>query len=261
MGTDTPLTERRRWIALIVLCFGQLMLVLDTTVVNVALPAIQRDLHVAPASLAWVINAYLITFAGFLLFAGRLGDLIGRKRVFIGGLVLFTLASAACGFSQSIAILIAARLLQGVAAAGTGAVIVAIIAATFTGAQRAKAIGVFMFAFASGGSIGLLAGGVLTQTLGWHWIFFINLPIAALIIPLAQVLIEHHEGIGLDNGIDWPGAVLITAAVMLGCYAIVEASPHGWTSTVTLGGGASSARATLAPDTLWERKIRSSISG
>jgi EmrB/QacA subfamily drug resistance transporter len=229
---------RRRWIALVVLCLGQLMIVLDVTVVNVALPSIQRDLHFSAASLAWVINGYLITFAGFLLLAGRLGDLLGRKRVFISGLVLFTAASALCGASQSETMLIAARLLQGVGGALTGSVIVAIITASFPRPPyQAKAMAVFAFTAAAGGSIGLLAGGVLTQALSWHWIFFVNLPIGICAVPLGQLLIEPHEGIGLGDGVDVLGAVLITAALMVGSYAIVEASTRGWSSTVTLGGG------------------------
>jgi EmrB/QacA subfamily drug resistance transporter len=252
--TASPAVERRRWIALLVLCLGQLMIVLDVTVVNVALPSIQRDLHFAPASLAWVINAYLITFAGFLLLAGRLGDLIGRKRVFVTGLVTFTAASALCGASQSSAMLIAARLVQGVGGALTGAVIVAIIAASFPGPpHQAKAMGVFSFTAAAGGAIGLLAGGALTQALSWHWIFFINVPIGLVVVPLAVALIEPHEGLGLDNGVDILGAVLVTAALMLGSYAIVEAATHGWGSAVTLGGGAG-ALALLALFIVWETR-------
>ena len=230
---------RRQWIALVVLCLGQLMIVLDVTVVNVALPSIQRDLHFSSSSLAWVINAYLITFAGFLLLAGRLGDLLGRKRVFISGLATFTAASALCGASQSEAMLIVARLLQGIGGAMTGSVIVAIIASSFPGPpHQAKAMGVFSFTAAAGGSIGLLAGGALTQALSWHWIFFVNVPIGIVAVPLAVLLIEPHAGLGLRHGLDVLGAVLITAALMVGSYAIVEAAPHGWGSTVTLGGGA-----------------------
>jgi len=236
-GASTAIT-RRRWVALVVLCFGQLMIVLDTTIVQVALPSIQRDLHFSSASLAWVINAYLVTFAGFLLLAGRLGDLMGRKRVFITGLVMFTAASALCGASQSAAMLVAARLLQGVAAATTTAVILAIIAASFDGRQRTQAIGIATFTAIAGASLGLLVGGGLTQALGWHWIFFVNVPIGIIVLPLAQLFIEPHEGIGFGDAIDWLGAVLITASLMIGSYAIVEASNHGWASFVTLGGGA-----------------------
>ena len=232
-----PAVERRRWIALVVLCLGQLMIVLDVTVVNVALPSIQRDLHFSHASLAWVINAYLITFAGFLLLAGRLGDLLGRKRVFITGLIVFTAASALCGAAQSEATLIAARLLQGVGGAMTGSVIVAIIAASFPGPpHQAKAMGIFSFTAAAGGSLGLIAGGALTQALSWHWIFFINVPIGIVAVLLGIALIEPHEGLGLGRGIDALGAVLITLALMVGSYAIVEAATRGWGSAVTLGG-------------------------
>jgi EmrB/QacA subfamily drug resistance transporter len=214
------------------------MIVLDVTVVNVALPSIQRDLHFSAAALAWVINGYLITFAGFLLLAGRLGDLLGRKRVFVWGLVVFTAASALCGASQSEGMLIGARLLQGVGGAMTGSVIVAIITASFPGPpHQAKAMAVFAFTAAAGGSIGLVAGGALTQALSWHWIFLVNVPIGICAVPLGQVLIEPHQGIGLGDGLDVLGAVLITAALMVGSYAIVEASTRGWGSTVTLGGG------------------------
>jgi EmrB/QacA subfamily drug resistance transporter len=231
-------SERRRWIALVVLCLGQLMIVLDVTIVVVALPAIQRELHFSHASLTWVINAYLITFAGFLLLAGRLGDLLGRKRVFVAGLVVFTAASALCGASQSEAMLIVARLLQGVGGAMTGAVIVAIITASFPAPrQQAQALGAFAFTAAAGGSVGLLLSGVLTQALSWHWIFLVNVPIGIFVIPLAVMLIEPHRGLGVVGGVDALGAILITAALMVGSYAIVEASPQGWTSGVTLGGG------------------------
>jgi EmrB/QacA subfamily drug resistance transporter len=233
-----PVGERRRWIALAVLCLGQLMIVLDVTIVVVALPAIQRELHFSHASLAWVINAYLITFAGLLLFAGRLGDLLGRKRVFIAGLVVFTAASALCGASQSEAMLIIARLLQGVGGALTGAVIVAIISSSFPAPrQQAHALGAFAFTGAAGGSLGLLLSGILTQELSWHWIFLVNVPIGIVVIPLAIILIEPHRGLGVVGGVDALGAILITAALMVGSYAIVEASTHGWTSAVTLGGG------------------------
>ncbi len=232
---------RRRWIALVVLCLGQLMIVLDSTIVNVALPSIQHDLHFTQASLTWVVNAYLITFGSFLLLAGRLGDLIGRKRVFIGGLGLFTLASALCGLADDQTLLIAARFLQGVGGAVCSSVIIAIIVTEFPGKQeQAKAMGVFAFVASAGGSIGLLAGGVLTQSIDWHWIFFINLPIGVLTIVLGLALIEENEGIGLSQGVDVLGSVLITAAMMLGVFAIVESSTYGWGSSHTIGFGAAS---------------------
>ena len=238
MADPARVGDRRRWIALVVLCLGQLMIVLDVTIVVVALPAIQRELHFSHASLAWVINSYLVTFAGFLLLAGRLGDLLGRKRVFVAGLVVFTAASALCGASQSEAMLIVARLLQGVGGAMTGAVIVAIISASFPSPrQQAQALGAFAFTGAAGGSLGLLLSGVLTQTLSWHWIFLVNVPIGIVVIPLAVILIEPHRGLGVLDGVDALGAVLITASLMVGSYVIVGASTRGWGSAVTLGGG------------------------
>jgi EmrB/QacA subfamily drug resistance transporter len=247
--------DRRRWIALVVLCLGQLMIVLDSTIVNVALPSIQHDLHFTQANLTWVVNAYLITFGSFLLLAGRLGDLIGRKRVFIGGLVLFTVASAMCGLADSQALLIGARFLQGIGGAVCSSVIIAIIVTEFPGRQeQAKAMGVFAFVASAGGSIGLLAGGVLTQSIDWHWIFFINVPIGMLTIMLGLALIEENEGIGLGQGVDVLGSILITAAMMLGVYAIVESSTYGWGSTRTLGFGAA-AIALIGAFVLLEAKI------
>ena len=180
-------SDRRRWIALIVLCVGQLMIVLDATVVNVALPTIQRELHFSQASLAWVINAYLITFGGLLLLAGRFGDLVGPKKVFISGLSAFTVASAICGFSQGQGELIAARFVQGAAAAMVAATILGLLVTTFPEPrEKVKAMGVYAFVASAGGAIGLLVGGALTQEVSWHWIFFINLPIgvAALVAGL-----------------------------------------------------------------------------
>jgi EmrB/QacA subfamily drug resistance transporter len=233
--------ERRRWIALGVLCLGQLMMVLDATIVNVALPAIQRDLHFTQSNLTWVLNGYLITFGGLLLLAGRMGDLVGRKKVFLTGLVLFTAASVLCGVADSQAMLIGARLLQGVGGAVASSVILAIIVTEFPGtAERAKAMGVYAFVSAGGGSIGLLAGGALTQSLDWHWIFFVNVPIGALALVLGWMLIDENEGIGLAGGVDVLGSVLITLATMLGAFAIVKSTEYGLLSARTLGiGGAS----------------------
>ena len=232
-------SSRRRWIALVVLCLGQLMIVLDATIVNVALPAIQGDLHFTQASLTWVVNAYLIAFGSFLLLAGRLGDLVGRKKVFIGGLVLFTLASALCGLADSQGLLIAARFLQGIGGAVASSVIIAIIVTEFPAQpEQAKAMGVFAFVASAGGSIGLLAGGVLTHALNWHWIFFINLPIGLAAIGLGLVLVEENKGKGLREGVDILGSVLITAAMMLGVYTIVKTGDYGWGSARTLGFGA-----------------------
>jgi EmrB/QacA subfamily drug resistance transporter len=231
--------DRRRWAALVALCLGQLMIVLDVTIVNVALPSIQRDLGFSQANLAWVVNAYLISFGGLLLLAGRFGDLLGRKRVFLSGLVLFTVASAACGLASSQAMLVGARFVQGIGGAVTSAVILAIIATSFTDAsERAKAMGVFAAVAAAGGSIGVLAGGVLTQALDWQWIFIVNVPVGIAAWVLGSRLIEEHEGIGLREGVDVPGAVLITGAVMLIVYTIVRTEEYGWGSLHTIGLGA-----------------------
>jgi EmrB/QacA subfamily drug resistance transporter len=233
--------ERRRWIALAVLCLGQLMMVLDATIVNVALPSIQRDLHFTQANLTWVIDGYLITFGGFLLLAGRFGDLVGRKKVFLSGLVLFVVASILCGVADSQAMLIGARLLQGVGGAIASSVILAIIVTEFPQkTEQAKAMGMYAFVSAGGGSIGLLAGGALTQSLSWHWIFFVNVPIGVVALILGSVLIEENEGIGLAGGVDVLGSILITLATMLGAFAIVKSSEYGLLSARTLGvGGAS----------------------
>jgi EmrB/QacA subfamily drug resistance transporter len=233
--------ERRRWIALAVLCLGQLMMVLDATIVNVALPSIQHDLHFSQGNLTWVLNGYLITFGGFLLLAGRIGDLVGRKKVFLAGLVLFTAASVLCGLAGSQGMLIAARLLQGVGGAVASSVILAIIVTEFPHArEQARAMGVYAFVSAGGGSIGLLAGGALTQSLDWHWIFFVNVPIGALAFVLGSALIAENDGIGLRGGIDVLGSVLMTAATMLGAFAIVKSSDYGLLSARTLGTGGGS---------------------
>jgi EmrB/QacA subfamily drug resistance transporter len=233
--------QRRRWIALIVLCLGQLMMVLDATIVNVALPSIQHDLHFTQSNLTWVINGYLITFGGVLLLAGRMGDLVGRKKVFLAGLTLFTVASVLCGAAASQATLIAARLLQGVGGGVASSVILAIIVTEFPQrVQQTKAMGMYAFVSAGGGSIGLLAGGALTQSLSWHWIFFVNVPIGAAAIALGSVLIAENKGIGLAGGVDVLGSILITAATMLGAFAIVKSTEYGLLSARTLGvGGAS----------------------
>src|SRR5690348_10555404 len=191
-ATTTPTTsESNRWLALYVLCAGMLMIVLDATIVNVALPSIQDDLGFSQSALAWVVNAYLIAFGGLLLLAGRLGDLISRRKVFLAGLAVFTLASLACGTAQSQEWLVAARFVQGAGGAMTSAVILGMIVTMFPEPrEQAKAIGVYSFVASAGGSIGLLAGGVLTQSLDWHWIFFVNLPIGIITAVLALRLIE-----------------------------------------------------------------------
>jgi EmrB/QacA subfamily drug resistance transporter len=206
--------------------------------VNVALPSMQRDLGFSQANLAWVIDAYLIAFGSFLLLGGRLGDLFGRKRMFLGGLVLFTLASAACGLSDSQVLLIVARFIQGLGGAVASAAVLALLVTEFPKpAERAIAMSVYTFIVSSGGSIGLLAGGVLTQSLSWHWIFFINLPIGIVTFALGRVLISETERTGRGQGIDVLGAVLVTVSLMLGVYAIVKVTEYGWISAHTLGFG------------------------
>jgi EmrB/QacA subfamily drug resistance transporter len=230
---------RARWLALVVLCAGMLMIILDSTIVNVALPSIQADLGFSQSALAWVVNAYLIAFGGLLLLAGRLGDLIGRRRIFLAGLALFTLASLACGLAPSKETLIAARFIQGIGGAMTSAVILGMIVTMFREPrEQAKAIGVYSFIASAGASIGLLLGGVLTQAINWHWIFFVNVPIGVLTGLFALRLVRDNEGLGLRSGADGLGALLVTGALMLGVYTILEAGRHGWTSLHTLGFGA-----------------------
>jgi EmrB/QacA subfamily drug resistance transporter len=234
-------SDRSRWTALVVLCVGMLMIVLDATIVNVALPSIQDDLGFSQSSLAWVVNAYLIAFGGLLLLAGRLGDLVGRRDVFLAGLVLFTAASLVCGLAQSETMLIGARFVQGVGGAMTSAVILGMIVTMFPEpGEQAKAIGVYSFVASAGGSVGLLLGGVLTETISWHWIFFVNLPIAIVTGVFALRLLGRDRGVGVSQGADVPGALLIVGALMVGVYAIVEASTYGWGSLHTLGFGAGS---------------------
>jgi EmrB/QacA subfamily drug resistance transporter len=227
--------DRRRWLALITVCLAQLMIVLDTTIVNVALPSIQHDLHFSQSSLTWVINAFLVTFGSFLLLAGRLGDLLGRKRVFLAGLTVFTVASLLCGLADSSALLIGARFLQGVGAAMQASVILAIIVVEFPQPEeRAKAMSAYVFTAVAGGSLGLLAGGALTQLLNWHWIFFVNLPIGVFAWVAGRALIPNDRGQGLGNSIDWLGSLLVTVAMAAAVYGIVEASSDGWGSPHTL---------------------------
>jgi EmrB/QacA subfamily drug resistance transporter len=231
--------EDQRWITLVVLCAGFLMIILDQTIVNVALPSIQTDLHFSQSGLAWVVNAYLIAFGGLLLLVGRLGDLIGRRRIFMAGLAVFTSASLVCGLAESQTVLVAARFVQGIGGAMTSAVILGMIVTMFPRAsEQAKAIGVYSFVASAGGAVGLLAGGVLTQGLNWHWIFFVNLPIGAVTAFFARRLLPNDEGLGLEHGADIPGAVLLVSALMLAVYTIVEASRYSWGSLHTLGLGA-----------------------
>jgi EmrB/QacA subfamily drug resistance transporter len=253
-------TDRSRRLALYVLCVGMLMIVLDVTVVNVALPSMQDDLGFSSSSLAWVVNAYLIAFGGLLLLAGRLGDLIGRRTVFLAGLTLFTGASLLCGAAQSQEMLVAARFVQGIGGALTSAVILGMIVTMFPEPrEQAKAIGVYAFVASAGGSVGLLAGGVLTESINWHWIFFVNVPIGVATAIAARRLIPADTGLGLGNGADVPGAALITSALMLGVLTIVEpAAEDGWGSTGALVLGAASIALLLA-FVAWESRARTPL--
>src|SRR4051794_27510047 len=216
-------SDRRRWIALFVVCLGQLMIILDTTIVNVALPSIQSDLHFSQSSLTWVIDGYLITFGSLLLLAGRLGDLFGRKRVFLLGVAAFVAASMLCGIAPSGTALVVARFLQGAAAALASAVIIAIIAVEFPEPHdRAKAMSLYTFVIAGGASLGLLLGGVLTEAISWHWIFFVNLPIGAVTYFLGRALIAENEGLADRGRIDWLGSVLITASSIALIYTLIK---------------------------------------
>jgi EmrB/QacA subfamily drug resistance transporter len=237
MGKGTE--DRRRRLALYVLCVGMLMIVLDATIVNVALPTIQKDLGFSQNDLAWVVNAYLIAFGGLLLLAGRIGDLIGQRRIFLIGLGVFTGASLICAVAQSQGVLIVARFIQGVGGALTSAVILGMIVTMFPEPrEQAKAIGIYTFVAVAGGSIGLLLGGVLTESINWHWIFFVNVPIGFATALLAVRLVPDREGIGLTAGADLPGAALLTGGLMLGVYTILGVAEEGWGSSQTLGLGA-----------------------
>lgn len=239
--TPPGVSDRSRWIALVVLCVGMLMIILDSTVVNVALPVIQDDLGFSQSTLAWVVNAYLITFGGLLLLAGRLGDLVGRRRVFLAGLALFTLASMLCGLAQSQAMLIGARMLQGIGGALASSVILGMIVTMFPQPrEQAKAIGVFSFVASAGASLGLLLGGILTEAISWHWIFFINVPIGVVTFALALRVVADERGIGFGAGADAVGATLVTSALMLAVYTIVQVADHGWGATRTIVLGATS---------------------
>ncbi len=232
----TPDADRSRWMALYVLCGGMLMIVLDATIVNVALPTIQDDLGFSQNNLAWVVNAYLIAFGGLLLLAGRIGDLIGQRRIFLVGLTVFTLASLLCALSPTQEVLIAARFIQGAGGALASAVILGMIVTMFPEPrEQAKAIGIYGFVASGGSALGLLLGGVLTEAISWHWIFLVNVPVGIVVAMLARRVVEDRAGIGLDKGADLPGAALITAGVMLGVYTILQVEKEGWTSTQTLG--------------------------
>ncbi|HVH64891.1 MAG TPA: MFS transporter [Candidatus Acidoferrum sp.] len=231
-----PDPGRARWLALFILCTGFLMIVVDGTIVNVALPSIQQDLGFSQSGLAWVVNAYLIAFAGLLLLSGRLGDLVGRKQIFMSGLAVFTGASILCGLSLNQPMLIAARFVQGIGGALSSAVILGMIVTMFTEpGERARAMGIFAFIASAGASVGLLAGGLITQAVSWHWIFFVNVPIGIATALLAARFVEADLALGLGEGADWLGALLVTTALMLGVYGIVESNVYGLGSVRTLG--------------------------
>jgi EmrB/QacA subfamily drug resistance transporter len=227
---------RRKWLALIVLCLGDLLIVLDVSIVNVALPSIREDLGFSESSLAWVLNAYTLTFGGFMLLAGRLGDLYGHRRVFVLGVGLFTIASLACGLATSQELLVGARAVQGIGGAVVAAVALSLIMTLFTEpGERAKAMGVIGFVAAGGGSIGVLAGGVITDLFSWHWIFLVNVPIGIGVIAACLVLLPGGGALPAEGRLDVAGAVLVTGSLMLAVYAIVNGNEQGWTSLQTLG--------------------------
>jgi EmrB/QacA subfamily drug resistance transporter len=232
---NTTEHDRTRWLALYVLCAGMLMIVLDATIVNVALPSIQDDLDFSQNNLAWVINAYMIPFGGLLLLAGRMGDLLGQRRVFLFGLGIFTIASLLCAAAQTQEMLIGARFVQGVGGALSSAVILGMIVTMFPEpSAQAKAIGIYGFVASAGGSIGLLLGGVLTEAISWHWIFFINLPIGIGVAYMAKRLVASPQGVGLSAGADYPSAALITSSLMLGVFTILQIVEWGWFDTKTI---------------------------
>jgi len=229
-------TDRTRWLALIVLCCGDLMIVLDSTIVNVALPSIRADLGFTETSLAWVVNAYLLTFGGFLLLGGRLGDLFGHRRLFVGGIALFTVSSLACGLAGSQEVLVIARAVQGLGGAVVSAVALSLIMIMFTEpAERAKAMGVFGFVLSGGGTVGVLLGGILTDVLSWHWIFLVNVPIGVAVYLTSLRLLPGKEELAERDSVDVAGAITVTAALVAAVYAIVNGNDAGWTSGQTLG--------------------------
>jgi EmrB/QacA subfamily drug resistance transporter len=230
------LDVRTRWLALYVLCLGDLMIVLDGTIVNVALPSIRDDLGFTQTSLAWVVNAYLLTFGGFLLLGGRLGDLFGHRRLFLIGIALFTFASLACGIASSQEFLVGARAVQGIGGAVVSAVALSLLMTMFTEtADRAKAMGVFGFVLSGGGVAGVLLGGILTDLLDWHWIFLVNLPVGILVFALSLRLLPAGRGPAAGGRVDIAGAVTVTTSLILAVYAIVNGNQEGWTSAQTLG--------------------------
>jgi EmrB/QacA subfamily drug resistance transporter len=229
-------TNKNRWFALVIVCLGYLMIVLDVTIVGVALPSIREDLGFSQSSLAWVANVYMLTFGGFLLLAGRLGDLFGHRRLFLIGIVLFTLASLGAGLAASQAQLVGFRAVQGLAGAIASAAALSLIVTLFTEpAERAKAMGVFGFVAAGGGTIGVLLGGILTDALSWHWIFLVNVPIGAAVLVLARLVLPGAQAAPASRRLDVAGAVTVTASLMLAVYAIVNGNQAGWASARTLG--------------------------
>ena len=236
MGDSMTLENRTRWLALLVLCLGDLMIVLDVTIVGVALPSIREDLGFSEESLAWVVNAYLITFGGFLLLGGRLGDLFGHRRLFLAGIALFTLASTACGLATSQAVLVGARAVQGLGAAVVSAVALSLMMTLFTEpAERAKAMGIFGFVASGGGSIGVLLGGILTDVLNWHWIFLVNVPVGILVVVLTVMWIPAARVATAAQRLDVAGAITVTVSLMIAVYAIVNGNDVGWLTARTLG--------------------------
>ena len=229
--------EHNRWLAMGILCLGALMIVLDITIVNVALPSIRADLHFSEASLAWVVNAYMLTFGGFLLLGGRLGDLYGHRRVFLIGLAVFTLASLSCGLANSRLFLVVARGVQGLGGAVVDSVSLSLIMNLFTDlADRAKAMGVYGFVCSGGGCIGAVLGGVLTGSFNWHWIFLVNVPLGAMVFALCWRILPTHAGEATGSRhLDVGGAVTVTLALLLAVYATINGNSEGWTSARTLG--------------------------
>ena len=235
-STGAPRSNKMRWWALVVVCLAMFMTALDSSIVNVALPAIQRDLHFGASGLTWVVTAFLISFGSFLLMAGRLGDLIGRRKVFLTGIVVFTVSSMMCGIAQTQTELIVGRFFQGIGGAFSSSVIIAIVITEFPDpAERARAMSAYIFVAVGGGSIGLLVGGILTQALDWHWIFFINVPIGVFTFIFGRILIDENIGLGIRTGVDVVGSVLITVSLMIGIYAISTATQYHWLSPHTLG--------------------------
>src|SRR5262245_49268665 len=230
------LDSRSRWLALIIVCLGSFMIVLDVTIVGVALPSIREDLGFSETSLAWVVNAYLLTFGGFLLLGGRLGDLYGHRRLFVIGIALFTAASLACGLSNTQGLLVAARAVQGLGGAIASAVALSLIVTLFTEpAERAKAMGVFGFVAAGGGSIGVLLGGIITDAVAWNWIFLVNVPIGIAVVAASLAVLPHGRGFAPSTRLDVAGAITVTASLMVAVYAIVNGNEVGWGTVRTLG--------------------------